>query len=120
MDLREYDFALEFAALRPRINDTRARATFDLWSGLLSYHRSIALHQRAARRLDAAIANVSSLPRAQQKEAATEICLPLLANLSRVYEAHLTTLLSFANSQGELGMLDEHESGARAITIVGM
>jgi hypothetical protein len=111
VDLTEYDFALEFAALRSQVNDTRARETFDLWSGLLSYHRSIALHQHAGHALNAAIANVSALPKAQQKHAATKICLPLLANLSRVYEQHLTTLLSFANSQGELGMLDEHESG---------
>ena len=47
-NLKEYDFALKFAALRPLINETRALATFDLWSGLLTYHRSIALHQRAA------------------------------------------------------------------------
>ena len=111
VDLKEYDFALEFGALRSQINDTRALATFDLWSGLLSYHRSIALHQHAADILETAIRNVSALPKAQQKDAATKTCLPLLANLSRVYEQHLTTLLSFANSQGELGMLDEHESG---------
>ena len=111
IDLKDYDFALEFAALRPLLNDTRALETFDLWSGLLNYHRSIALHQHAGHVLNAAIANVSALPKAQQKNAATKICVPLLANMSRVYEQHLTTLLSFANSQGELGMLDEHESG---------
>ena len=111
VDLAEYDFALEFAALRPQVDGARALETFDLWSGLLSYHRSIALHQHAAHVLNAAIKEVSALPKAQQKDAATKSCLPLLANVSRVYEQHLTTLLSFANSQGELGMLDEHESG---------
>ena len=93
VDLAEYDFALEFAALRPLVNGTRALATFDLWSGLLSYHRSIALHQHAGHVLNTAIAAVARLPKAQQKAAATEHCLPLLSNLSRVYEQHLTTLL---------------------------
>jgi hypothetical protein len=111
LDLKDYDFALEFAALRPQVNGTRALQTFDLWSGLLSYQRSIALHQHAGHALTAAIESVTALPKAQQKDVATKTCLPLLANLSRVYEQHLTTLLSFANSQGELGMLDEHESG---------
>jgi hypothetical protein len=111
INLTQYDFALKFAALRPQVTDMRARETFDLWMNLLSYHRSIAIHQHAAYALNTAIANVSALPKSQQKDAGTKICLPLLSNLSRVYEQHLTKLLSFANSQGELGMLDEHESG---------
>ena len=49
--------------------------------------------------------------KAQLKAAATTTCLPLLENVSRVYEQHLTTLLEYANSEGELGMVTEHEGG---------
>ena len=58
IDLSEYDFALHFAALRSQVTDPMALQTFDLWSGMLSYHRSIALHQHANQKLHAAISAV--------------------------------------------------------------
>ena len=90
-----------------------ALQTFDLWSGMLSYHRSIALHQHANQKLHAAISAVEqscnatcscrpppcsctsgNCTKAELKAAATTTCLPLLENVSRVYEQHLTTLLA--------------------------
>merc|ERR1712080_89023 len=67
VDLSEYDFALEFEALRHQITDIRALETFDLWSGMLNYHRSIALHQHAAYKLIAAVKEAEALPREKQK-----------------------------------------------------
>eukprot|EP01052_Picozoa_sp_SAG31_P028352 SAG31_NODE_2729_length_5177_cov_2.657542_2_plen_210_part_00 len=60
------------------------------------------------------LGRVAALPKSQQKAAAEATALPLFANLSRAYEQHMSTLLSYTNSQGELGMITEHEGGFAA------
>lgn len=106
-----YAFADQFMALRTELSDPVQLAQFDTWAYQLQYHQRLAEVQRQLHRFDATLGTVANMtdPVARQA-AARRDGLASLANFSRAYEQMMASLLSFATSQGELGMVAMQEN----------
>ena len=106
-----YAFADKFMALRTEISDPLQQAQFDTWAYQLQYHQRLAEVQRQLHRFEMTLAYVANISdSAVRKATARGNGVASLANFSRAYEQMMESLLSFATTQGELGMVAMQEN----------
>ena len=110
-DASAYAFAEEFMALRDELTDPAALAQFDLWAFQLRYHAQLAALQRSAHAFQAALSTIGNISDASARQSAARTRgVASLGNVSRCYEAMMTSLMRFASTQGELGMVAMQEN----------
>ena len=110
-DPSAYAFADQFRALRANVTDPASLERFDQWAFQLQYHQRLAEVQRAAHALMSTVGQLENVSgAAARRTAAKTTGLGALSNFSRSYERMMTSLLRFASTPGELGMVAQHEN----------
>eukprot|EP01013_Petalomonas_cantuscygni_P000696 TRINITY_DN10702_c0_g1_i2.p1 TRINITY_DN10702_c0_g1~~TRINITY_DN10702_c0_g1_i2.p1 ORF type:complete len:899 (+),score=166.47 TRINITY_DN10702_c0_g1_i2:100-2796(+) len=107
----DYHFVGQWDALRARVaaGGAAALAEFDIWAGLFHYHQAIGVAQYAMWNLTTVTNGIATLPEWEQKAAAETHGIAAVAALSRAWDPMMGHLLSFARTQGELGLVNANE-----------
>ena len=106
-----YAFADQFMALRSAVTDPVQLSRFDAYAFMLQYHQRLAEVQRQLHALESVLGPIRNITHPAARQAAARgDGIGALGNFSRAYEGMLGSLLSYATTQGELGMVAMQEN----------
>jgi hypothetical protein len=109
---KEYAFVDEFAALRPQVSSSGARARFDYWLGQLQYLKAMGKLRCTRAEFDQAVSRAEKAAGAQ-KSAATADALVARRQIVADWGAMMTRLLETVSNPGELGTVANLELHTR-------